>query len=133
MKLLNTKAFTIAEVLIAASLVIIISIALFFVFTTAITSLRYIMELRTATLVLQEQASKIRDLEFSDVQSAGGTFTSPEMSSLNNATGTIVRSLYDGHDKIIKVTFKIDWTAYNGNPAHKTLFTLITDHGINKR
>ncbi|MCK4463112.1 MAG: hypothetical protein KAU58_02240 [Candidatus Omnitrophica bacterium] len=91
------------------------------------------MELRTASLVLQEQASMARDLKFSDILSIGGTFSSSSMSSLNSATGTIKQSSYKGLDKIIKVTFKLDWTAFNGNPAHKTLVTLMTDHGINKK
>ena len=130
---MNNKSFTIFEILIAAILVAVISIAFFSSLVTSVNHLRRIVELRTASLVLQEQASMARDLKFSDILSIGGTFSSSSMSSLNSATGTIKQSSYKGLDKIIKVTFKLDWTAFNGNPAHKTLVTLMTDHGINKK
>ncbi len=74
-----------------------------------------------------------RDLEFSDILSIGEVFSSASMSSLNNATGSINQSSYEGHDKSIKITFKLDWTDFNGDPTHKSLVTLMTDHGINKK
>ena len=55
------------------------------------------------------------------------------MSSLDNATGTITKSPYNGEDKIIKITFGIDWTTFDGKGGHQTMCTLMTDHGINKQ
>ncbi len=130
---MNKKSFTIFEILIAAILVAVIFLAFFASLVTSINHLRRIVELRTASLVLQEQVSMARDLKYSDILAIGGTFSSASMSSLNNATGLINQSSYGGRDKIIKLTFKLDWTAFNGEPAHKSLVTLMTDHGINKK
>lgn len=131
--ILNNKSFTIFEILIAAVLVALIALAFFASLVTSFNHLRRIVELRTAGLVLQEQVSMARDLKYPDVVSIGGTFSSASMSSLKNATGTIMQSSYGGRDKIIKITFKLDWTDFSGKPAHKSLVTLMTDHGINKK
>jgi len=133
MKLSNTKAFTILETLIAIALVIILVITFFGSFLSAFNYLRRIIELRTVNLILQEEVSKVRNLEFSDIQSLGSSFSSSGMSSLDNATGTITESLYNGENKIIKITFGVDWTTFDGKPGHQTMATLMTDHGINKK
>ena len=131
--ILNNKAFTLFEIFIAAILVTVITLAFFASLVTSFNHLRRIVELRTASLVLQEQISMARGLEFSDILSIGGTFSSASMSSLKNATGSISQSFYGGHNEIIKLSFKLDWTDFNGEPTHKSLVTLMTDHGINKK
>jgi len=40
---------------------------------------------------------------------------------------------HNGQAAILRVTFRIDWTMFDGVPASKTLPTLMTDHGINKK
>lgn len=130
---MNKKAFTLVEILIAAILVAVIALAFFASLATSFNHLRRIVELRTASLVLQEQVSMARDLKYSDILSIGGTFSSASMSSLKDATGTISQSLYGGHAEITKISFKLDWTDFNGDPADKSLVTLMTDHGINKK
>jgi hypothetical protein len=121
------------EVLLATILIALISAAFFASLLTCFNYLRRVIELRTASLVLQEEVSKVRELTFSDIQSLGGTFSSSGMSSLNNAAGAILQGPYEGRDKIVKITFQLDWTAFDGKPVRKTLVTLMTDHGINKR
>lgn len=91
------------------------------------------MELRTATLILQEEISVIRNLEYSDIQSLGGTFSSQDMASLRNAAGTISKSSYGGSTNILKITLKLDWKTFENNPVNKTISTFITDHGIDKK
>ncbi len=133
MKSSNTKSFTILETLIAVTLIIILVTAFFGSLLSAFNYLRRIIELRTVNLILQEEVSKVRNLEFSDIQSLGPSFSSSGMSSLDNATGTITKSLYNGEDNIIKITFGTNWTTFDGNPGHQTMTTLMTDHGINKK
>lgn len=133
MKLLNTKSFTLLEILVTTVLVVIIAVSFFTSFVTSFNYLRRLMELRTATLVLQEQVSKTRELAFSDIQTIAGTFTSPYMSSLESATGSIQKSAYGGSADITKISFKVNWTTYDGRATEKTLVTLMTDHGINKK
>ena len=95
--------------------------------------LRRVMEMRAAALALQEEASVVRNLAFSEITSLGGMFTSSGMASLNDAEGEIIKSPYNGEGNIVKITFKIGWTTFDGKPAAKTLVTLMTDHGINKK
>lgn len=133
MKPSNTRSFTLFEVLFASTLAVVIIVAFLNATIMSFSYLRRIMELRTATLVLQEQVSVVRELTFSNIQSLGRTFSSSGMSSLDNATGTISRSSYGGSNKITKIAFKLDWTTFDNKPANKTLVTLMTDHGINKK
>ena len=82
MERLNRKSFTIIEVVIAALL---IGMVVFVFLTSIMTSFRHVrstIELRTASLVLQEQVSKTRELTFTAIQVLGNSFTSSGMSSL---------------------------------------------------
>ena len=133
MRLRKRKSFTILETLVAISLFLILIIAFLSSLWASFNYLRRVMELRTAALVLQEEASIVRNLEFSAITSLGGTFTSSGMASLNGAEGEIIKSLYNGEGNIVKITFKIGWTTFDGKPAAKTIVTLMTDHGINKK
>jgi len=127
------KAFTLMEVLISTLLILLITVVLFTSLSTTISYLRYITELRTVTLILQEQMSKTRDLKYADIQALGGTFTSSAIASLNNAAGTLTRASYGGAGEMSKISYRIDWTSYFGKPTYKTLVTVMTDHGINKK
>ncbi len=134
MKLRKSRSFTIVEALIATTLFIIIIIAFFASLSTSFHYLRRVMELRTASLALQEEVSIVRNLKFSEIESLGGTFSTSSMSSLNNATGAITKPYYYGtQGKVLKVTFKLDWVAFDSVPMTKSVVTLITDHGIDKR
>ncbi len=127
------KAFTILESLFATSIMILIAIVFFTSIITSFNHIRRALELRTATLILQEEISLVRELSFSDVQSLGTTFNLVSMSALKNATGAITKSDYSGDGKVLKITFRLDWAAFNGNPAARSIVTLITDHGIDKK
>ena len=133
MRLLKTKSFTIVEALLAIILIAIVVVAFFASLLISFDYLRRVMELRTAALALQEEVSLVRELPFSNIQSLGGTFSASGMSSLNNATGTILRSNYGGQNNIVKITFKLDWTTFDGKYANRSIVKLMTDHGINKK
>lgn len=133
MKLSRTRAFTLVEVLIAVVIITFIIIACLASFMTAFNYLRRSMELRAATLILQEEVSLVRELKFPEIQSLGGTFSTGSMSALKDASGTILKSQYGAQAAIMKITFKIAWTAFDGKPAQKMLVTLITEHGIDKK
>jgi len=133
MKPSNAKSFTLIEVLVACMLIVFISVSFFATLALSFNNLRRVMELRTAALILQEQISIVRELKFSDIQSMDGTFLSGSMSSLNSAAGTVDKSIYKANGKVVKITHSLDWVSFDGRPSHKTIVTLITDHGINKK
>jgi len=128
-----SKAFTIIEALVAIVLMTSIFVVFFTALMTSFNNLRRVKELRTASLVLQEQVSIARELHFPDIQTLGGTFNSTSMSSLSDAAGTIVHASYNGQNTIEKIAFRLTWTGFDGRPMSKTLVTLITDHGIDKK
>ena len=129
----NIKAFTLTESLFALALVALITIIFFSALMVSVNYVRKSFELRTSSLILQEQMSLARELNYSDIQSLGGTFSSGYMASLKDAAGTISKSYYGGSDKILKLTFRLDWTTPDNKPASRRTVTLITDHGIDKK
>jgi type II secretory pathway pseudopilin PulG len=133
MSVRKNRSFTLIEAVIAIALIALTATAFFASTMTSFGYLRRITELRTATLALQDEVSVVRELKFSDIQSLGSGFTATGMSLLNNAQGTITRSQYGGQNNILKITFRLDWTAFDGRPASKSVVTLMTDHGINKQ
>ena len=132
-KPLNSKAFTLFEVLCSSLLIAIVSVVLFSSFVISFNYLRCIIEMRTATLVLQEQISNARELSFAEIQALGTSFTSSTMDSLTNAVGTISQSSYSGSSEIVQITYRIDWTSFSGAQKNITFVTLMTDNGLNKK
>ena len=133
MKPNRSKSFTIIETLVAITLFLILIISFLSALWVSFDYLRRVMEMRTAALVLQEEASIVRNLDYDAIAALGSTFTSSGMASLKDASGTIIKSPYNGYPNILKITFEIDWTTFGGKPASKTIVTLMTDHGINKK
>lgn len=133
MNLRSNKSFTLIEAVIAIALIAITAAAFLASVITSFGYLQRITELRTATLALQEEVSVVREMNFSDIQSLGSSFTATGMSLLNNAHGTITKSQYAGQVTILKITFKLDWTPLNGTSATKSIVTIMTDRGINKK
>ncbi len=133
MSVRKNRSFTLIEAVIAIALIALTATAFFASTMTSFGYLRRITELRTATLALQDEVSVVRELKFSDILSLGSSFTATGMSLLNNAQGTITRSQYGGQNNILKITFRLDWTSFDGRPASKSAATLMTDHGINKQ
>ncbi len=129
----KTKAFTIIEALLALTLITLTVITFSITLIASVNYVRRSLELRNATLILQEQISNVRDLKYSDVQSLGNSFSSADMSYLKNATGAIKKSYYGPSDRITKISFELAWITFDGKPASKYLATLITDHGIDKK
>jgi hypothetical protein len=133
MKLSNTTSYTVLETFIAIVLIIIIILVFSASFLSAFNYLRRIIELRTVSLILQEKVSEVRNLDFFSINTLGANYYSPGMSSLDGAVGTVTQSLNNGESEIIKITFGVRWTTFDGKPGYKTLTTLMTDHGINKQ
>ncbi len=129
----SRKSFTLVEALLAIVIIAIILVVSFVSFATSFNYLRHVKELRQATLILQEEMSKVRDLPFSNINLLGSTFTSSLMSSLKDASGTVKKSYYGGSDKTIKISFQVKWTSFDEKQMDKTITTLMTDHGINKQ
>jgi type II secretory pathway pseudopilin PulG len=125
--------FTLAEVMISIVLVTVIVLAFFGAFSSSFNYLRRVIELRNATLVLQEEMSVIRELKFSEIQNLPATFSSNSMSSLHNSLGSIIRSSYSGQSNILKITLRLRWSAFDGATVNKTMVTLITNNGIDKK
>lgn len=133
MKPNRSKSFTIIETLVAITLFLILIISFLSALWVSFDYLRRVMEMRTAALVLQEEASIVRNLDYDAIAALGSTFTSSGMASLKDASGAIIKSPYNGYPNILKITFKIGWMTFDGKPAAKTIVTLMTDHGINKK
>ncbi|GEM_PF-7021740 len=133
MRIDSKRSFTLTEAVVAAFIITITTVAFLAAFITSFNHLKSTMELRNASLILQEEVSIIRELNFSEVQALGGSFSSSAMASLQNATGTITKSNYQGQANIIKITLTLNWKAFNGKTASRTVATLITDHGIDKK
>ena len=130
----KTKAFTLIESLFALALIALVMITFLSSLLTSIGYVRRAFELRTASLILQEQMGLVRNLQYSDIQSLDSTFSSDYMASLKDAAGTARKSYYyGGSDKALKLTFKLDWTTFDSKPASRSIVTLITDHGIDKK
>lgn len=127
------QAFTLVESLFAIGLIVLITIVFFSSLITSISYVRRAFELRTSSLILQEQMSLVREMAYTDIQSIGGTFSSASMPSLKNASGSIQKSAYGGSSEILKITFKLDWTSFDNRPESRSIATLITDHGIDKK
>lgn len=128
----KNKAFSLVESIIAIALVGIIILSFFAALTLSINYVRRSLELRVATLILQEQLSLVRDLKYSDIQALGNSFVSADMASLKNVSGTIIKSAY-GNSKILKITYRLDWVSFDGRAENKSIVTLITEEGIDKR
>ena len=141
MKRNNKKGSTLLEILFSTVLIAIVSIIFFSCLVTSYSYLERLMEMRTATLILQEQISKTREVAFADIPNIpdldndkeGIQFESTLMADLNGAEGTITMAQYGNHNETLKITVTVTWTAYDGSSASRSLSTLITDHGINKR
>lgn len=130
---LNTKAFTLVESLVAVVLIALVAISFLSALIMSVSYVRKAFELRTSSLILQEQMSLARELNYADIQSLGSSFSSGYMSSLKDAAGTIYKSYYAPGSKILKLTFKLDWTTAEKKSASRSVVTLITDQGIDKK
>lgn len=127
------KAFTLIESLFTLSLICLIAVAFL---TSLIVSVNYVRksyELRTASLILQEQMSILRERSYSEVQALGGSFSSGHMSALTNASGAVTKAPYGGHSDILKITYTINWTTFDNRAASRSVVTMITNQGIDKK
>jgi len=131
--MLTKKAFTIFEVLIASMLLIVFIVVFYISIMHSFGNLQRIMELRAASLILQERISIIRNLTFDQINALGGTFTSSAMGSLQDASGTIEKSSYCAGGKIIKITLRVNWTSFDSRAKDASIVTLITEDGIDKK
>ena len=129
----RAKSFTLIEPLVSIVIIAFVAIAFFSTLMTSFSYFRRVLELRTASLLLQDQVGKTRELKFSDINNLGGGFTPASTTPLHNVTGTISKSSYTGDGKSLKITFMLNWTAFDGRAEEKTIVTIMTDHGINKK
>lgn len=128
-----SKAFTIIESVIAIALIAFVIITFFSSFLVGLNYVRRSFELRTSTLILQEEMSAIRECNYTQVQALGSTFSLPSMSVLKNAAGSITKSYFYGSNNIMEITLSLTWTTFDGRTERKYLATLITEKGIDKK
>ncbi len=129
----DKKAFTLIESLFTLSLICLIAVAFL---TSLIVSVNYVRksyELRTASLILQEQMSVLRERSYPEIQALGGSFSSGYMSSLTSASGAINKTPYGGHSDILKITYTLNWTTFDNRPASKSIVTMVTKEGLDKK
>lgn len=133
MLVLSKRSFTLVECVVGIILIALLIIAVFSSLIVVFSNVRKIMELKTASLILQEEVSLARELKFSDIEGLGANFTPSNVFPLHNVTGTITKAPYQGKTGILDITFTLEWIDFNGRASSKSIVTLMTDHGINKR
>lgn len=129
----DKKAFTLIESLFTLSLICLIAVAFL---TSLIVSVNYVRksyELRTSSLILQEQMSILRERSYDEVQALGGSFSSVYMPALTNASGVINKAPYGGQADILKITYTLNWTTFDNRPASRSVVTMITNQGLDKK
>ena len=130
----NKRGFTLVEALIAS---LIMAVGLFAAGTavyTQFTSLNENREKTIAALTAQGEIENIRGMKFSDILplTSFDVNDAPGLAYLKDAEGKVKVDNSYGPD-IKKVSVTVAWNSINGKPLQKTMATLMTNGGINKR
>ena len=80
--------------------------------------------------VLNREIERIRGMNYDAVLTLGTTFTTAELSQLNNATGTLILDDPFFNSNIRRVTVTVNWTSPEGRTLTKNLSALISRIGV---
>lgn len=133
----SNRGFTLVEALIAS---LIMAIGLFAMITTIyaqFAALSQNREYTIATLAAQEEIEIIRGMSFADILNLGSTFTTDGFIYLDSSSGALtVDNAYSpisGADNVRRISATVSWNSIDGKPLRKTMATLMTKDGINRR
>ena len=123
--------FTLIEITLTILIIVIVSIGIVSIFSHGFTVSTETREISIATQAAQEEIECIRDMAFGSITSS---FTTSGFTHLTNPVGTVTVDTYiAGENDIKKVTVTVSWTSAGGRSLTKSLVTLITREGIDKK
>lgn len=125
------EGFSLIEVLIAMTVLGIMSMTLIGVLVHGFNLLSRTKQITLATQICQEQVELIRNKTFDSIVSLGTTYTNDKLVSLLNGQGTQAIESSVGAD-IRKLTVSVSWS-FRGQTLRKDVVTLITRSGIDKK
>jgi Tfp pilus assembly protein PilV len=131
---LGSAGFSLTEVMIAASiLVMVIGSAMTIVSHTSV----YLGDLRMrsrSTHITQQAMEELRTKTWSQIMSYPTTFT-PSGETNGNYAGRVTidpYEAYQGTTTVVRATVSVIWTNRHGLPMTNSLTTLISNYGLNK-
>jgi len=92
-----------------------------------------IREHSIANNALNEEMEKIRGMNYNTILNLGTTFTTTELSQLDNVTGSLTLDDPFIGSNIRRVTLIVNWTTPLGRLQTKSLAALVTNSGINRK
>jgi len=125
------EGFSLIEVLIAMTILGIMSMTLIAVLVHGFNLLSRTKQINLATQVCQEQVELIRNKPFDSILNLGTTYTNDKLTSLPDGQGTQALESSVGAD-IRKLTVSVSWS-FRGQTMRKDVVTLITRSGIDKK
>ena len=127
--------FTIIEVAIASTILILSIIGTLVIASHSMLVLQSVREFSRANQILQQKMEDIRLLRFTDIQSLPSTFTDPN-DTKNMYAGTITKQTYEtdtgGNVVALKVTLTLTWKGRNSLVRTQDLSTVFTSGGLNQ-
>ena len=127
----KSKGFSLIEVLVAMTVLGVISMTLIGVLVHGYSLLSRTKQVTLATQICQEQVEIIRNKPFDTILTLGTTFTNDKLASLLNGQGTQAVESSVGSD-IRKLTVSVSWY-FRGQTMRKDVVTMITRAGIDKK
>lgn len=125
------EGFSLIEVLIAMTILGIMSMTLIAVLVHGFNLLSRTKQINLATQVCQEQVELIRNKPFDSILNLGTTYTNDKLTSLPDGQGAQALESSVGAD-IRKLTVSVSWS-FRGQTMRKDVVTLITRSGIDKK
>ena len=125
------KGFSMIEVLIAMTVLGIMSMTLIGVLVHGFNLLSRTKQITLATQICQEQVELIRNKPFDTIVGLGTTYTNDKLASLLSGQGTQAIESSVGDD-IRKLTVSVSWS-FRGQTMRKDVVTMITRSGIDKK
>jgi Tfp pilus assembly protein PilV len=127
--------FTILEVAIASTILVVSIIGVLLIASQSVLTLQTTREFSRANQILQQKMEDIRLLAFSDIQSLPSTFYDPS-DTKHIYPGTITKQTYrtDGSGSVaaLEVTLSVTWKGRNGVARGQTLSTVFANGGLNE-
>lgn len=129
---MNRRGFTLIEVLLSTMIVGVALIILATVFYQGTASIAEMKELSIATLSAEKELEIIRDMSFDSILAlvSPRTFT---VTGLKNPSGSMVIDNPYSTDDMRRVSVTVAWTSMYGKSLSKSLVTLVTRKGINRK
>ncbi len=138
--ILDKKGLTLIEVMLAIMLLGTALVCVLMLFSNSTALITQSNDLVTATTILQQQIETIRTMPFATIvttYSSPTSFNSSSFADLSNPVGTITVDYPLGttspYNELLRVTANLTWTGVGGRNYSKSMVTLISEGGIDKK